>query len=75
MKNKKYTVQKIPIMDLITALNQVYEIGADFIDLTVICKGEEERDQLLINIKDGYYAEEEGDNDKLDENDFNNLIG
>ena len=74
MKNKKYTVQKIPIMDLITALNQVYEIGADFIDLTVICKGEEERDQLLINIKDEYYAEEEED-DKLDENDFNNLIG
>lgn len=75
MKNKKYTVQKIPIMDLITALNQAYEIGADFIDLTVVCKGEEERDQLLIDIKDGYYAEEEGDNDKLDENDFNNLIG
>ena len=74
MKNKKYTVQKIPIMDLITALNQVYEIGADFIDLTVVCKGEEERDQLLIDIKDEYYAEEEED-DKLDENDFNNLIG
>ena len=62
-------------MDLITALNQAYEIGADFIDLTVVCKGEEERDQLLIDIKDEYYAEEEGDNDKLDENDFNNLIG
>ena len=74
MKNKKYTVQKIPIMDLITALNQVYEIGADFIDLTVVCKGEEERDQLLIDIKDEYYAEEEED-DKMDENDFNNLIG
>ena len=64
----------MPIMDLITALNQAYEIGADFIDLTVVCKGEEERDQLLIDIKDGYYAEEE-DDDKLDENDFNNLIG
>lgn len=61
-------------MDLITALNQAHEIGADFIDLTVVCKGEEERDQLLIDIKDEYYAEEE-DNDKLDENDFNNLIG
>ena len=46
-------------MDLITALNQAYEIGADFIDLTVVCKGEEERDQLLIDIKDEYYAEEE----------------
>ena len=31
----------------------------------MVCKGEEERDQLLIDIKDGYYAEEEEDDKTL----------
>ena len=76
MKNKKYTVKKVPIQDLLISLNEAYEIGADYIDITLVCKGDEERDQLLLDIQDGYYTEDIPEEDrKLDEKDFNNLIG
>ena len=76
MKNKKYTVEKVPIQDLLIALNEAYEMGVDFIDITLICKGDEERDQLLLDIQEDYYAEDISEEDKkLDESDFNNLIG
>ena len=76
MKNKKYTVEKVPIQDLLIALNEAYEMGVDFIDITLICKGDEERDQLLLDIQEDYYAEDIPEEDKkLDESDFNNLIG
>ena len=76
MKNKKYTVKKVPIQDLLISLNEAYEMGADFIDITLFCKGDEERDQLLLDIQDGYYTEDIPEEDrKLDEKDFNNLIG
>lgn len=76
MRNKKYTVKKVPIQDLLIALNEAYEIGADYIDITLICKGDEERDQLLLDIQEDYYAEDIFEEEKkLDEKDFNNLIG
>ena len=76
MKNKKYTVEKVPIQDLLIALNEAYEMGVDFIDITLICKGDEERDQLLLDIQEDYYTEGIPEEDrKLDESDFNNLIG
>ena len=76
MKNKKYTVEKVPIEDLLIALNEAYEMGADFIDITLICKGDKERDQLLLDIQEDYYTEGIPEEDrKLDESDFNNLIG
>ena len=75
-RNKKYTVKKVPIQDLLIALNEAYEIGADYIDITLICKGDEERDQLLLDIQEDYYAEDIFEEEKkLDESDFNNLIG
>ena len=76
MKSKKYTVKKVPIQDLLIALNEAYEIGADYIDITLIYKGDEERDQLLLDIQEDYYAEDIFEEEKkLDESDFNNLIG
>lgn len=76
MKTKKYTVEKVPIQDLLIALNEAYEMGADYIDMTLICKGGDEKDQLLLDIQEDYYAEDVPEEDrKLDESDFNNLIG
>ena len=76
MKTKKYTVEKVPIQDLLIALNEAYEMGADYIDMTLIRKGGDEKDQLLLDIQEDYYAEDVPEEDmKLDESDFNNLIG
>ena len=76
MANKKYTVKKIPIIQLLTALQEAYELGADYIDMTLIQKGKEDRDELMIDIQDEYYAEEGPDEREInDETDFNDLIG
>lgn len=75
MVNKKYTVKKIPIIQLLTALQEAYELGADYIDMTLIQKGKEDRDELMIDIQDEYYAEEEPEEREInDETDFNDLI-
>lgn len=75
MANKKYTVKKIPIIQLLTALQEAYELGADYIDMTLIQKGKEDRDELMIDIQDEYYAEEEPEEREInDETDFNDLI-
>lgn len=75
MANKKYTVKKIPITQLLTALQEAYEMGADYIDMTLIQKGKEDRDELLIDIQDDYYMEEEAEEREInDEIDFNDLI-
>ena len=75
MANKKYTVKKIPIIQLLTALQEAYELGADYIDMTLIQKGKEDRDELLIDIQDDYYMEEEAEEREInDETDFNDLI-
>ena len=75
MANKKYTVKKIPIIQLLTALQEAYELGADYIDMTLIQKGKEDRDELMIDIQDEYYAEEKPEEREInDETDFNDLI-
>lgn len=75
MTNKKYTVKKIPIIQLLTALQEAYELGADYIDMTLIQRGIEDRDELMIDIQDEYYAEEEPEEREInDETDFNDLI-
>lgn len=75
MANKKYTVKKIPIIQLLTALQEAYELGADYIDMTLIQKGKEDRDELMIDIQDEYYAEEEPEEREInDETDFNDLV-
>ena len=75
----KYTIKKIPINEFIIALQQAYEIGADYIDMTLIPKGENDRDEIIIDIQEDYYCdeeEEEIEDTPIDEiDDINKLIG
>ena len=76
----KYTVKKVPIYDFIIDLQQAYDMGADFIDMTLIHKGEDDRDEIIIDIQEDYYCDEEdmneeGDTPISDIDDVNKLIG
>ena len=62
MENKKeITIRKIPLKVLMEVLMEVYETGADFIDITGIHN--DNQDVMSISIKAEYYSEEEQDDD------------
>lgn len=75
----KYTIKKIPLADFIEALSKVWELGADYVDFTLIPKEGDERDEIILNVQEDYYSEEEDeeieDTPISDIDDVNKLIG
>lgn len=75
----KYTVKKVPIYDFIIALQQAYDMGADYADLTLIPKGGDYRDEIIINVEEEYYSDENGEDEEdasiKSIDDMNKLIG
>ena len=84
MKEKDdFQVTKIPLEMFINLLVNIYESGANFIDLAAIIDEEAEKDTIKIGVRDDYYDddEEEDDDDvrpakiiKLSDDDINDLI-
>ncbi len=75
-------LRKIPLMELLEILNDLYEDGVDYIDIsgTSSDEGEQPQDFIKITVRPDYMAEEKDINEssidvtKLSENDINDLI-
>ena len=89
MENRSLKLSKIPITLLIQILGELFEEGADFIDIEgSSSKDEEESDVIKVTTKPEYYSEEpeifielednvnddDDDDDKLTDEDINDLI-
>ena len=57
-KRHDFTVRKIALKELILVLNEVYNGGADFIDLHGHIKNEAKQDEVTISIPLEYMSEE-----------------
>lgn len=82
MKEKDdFQVTKIPLEMFINLLVNIYESGANFIDLAAIIDEEAEKDTIKIGVRDDYYDDDEEEDDdvqpanvKLSDDDINDLI-
>jgi hypothetical protein len=76
--NKRLVIRKIPLLDFINILIEVYDQGAEYIDISADSKLKQ--DHINISILDEYYLEQ-GPLDELPEetkilsfNDLNQLL-
>jgi len=82
MKEKDdFQVTKIPLEMFINLLVNIYESGANFIDLAAIIDEEAEKDTIKIAVREDYYDNDEEEDDapksanvKLSDDDINDLI-
>jgi hypothetical protein len=82
MKEKDdFQVTKIPLEMFINLLVNIYESGANFIDLAAIIDEEAEKDTIKIAVRDDYYDNDDEEDDetkpanvKLSDDDINDLI-
>ena len=71
MEAQTFIIKKIPLKDFITILIELYDGGADFVDITGKPNGEE--DTIQLSVLQEYMSKEEDDD--ITEEDLNNLIG
>ena len=53
---KQFMLKKIPLDSLLTILTELYEQGADYIDISG--KHDDEKDEISITVREEYYSEE-----------------
>lgn len=53
---KQFILKKIPLDSLLAILSDLYEQGADYIDISG--KHNDEKDEISITVKEEYYSEE-----------------
>jgi len=74
--NKIITLQKIPIKNLIEILSELYDDGADFIDISGMPN--EDQDVISISVREEYMNQDEEydeeSNGNLSDDDLNQLI-
>lgn len=75
-------LRKIPLLELLEILNDLYEDGVDYIDIAGTSSDESDQPQdfIKITVRPDYIAEEKDINEsninvsRLSENDINDLI-
>lgn len=73
-------LRKIPLMELLEILNDLYEDGVDYIDIsgTSNDEGEQPQDFIKITVRPDYMATKDDESNidvsRLSENDINDLI-
>lgn len=72
MKNQ-LTVNKVPLEDFINLLINLYEEGANFIDMTGI--NEDNKDFVRVIVRDEYMEKEKKEEAPLCDEDIDKLIG
>lgn len=73
MRTTRVVLHKIVLREFIDALIDIYDSGADYIDLVGINR--RDRDELNINVREEYlYTEEEGEDEELTDDTINQLI-
>ena len=70
---KNLKLNKVHISSMIAILTQLFEEGADYIDIEGEDNGSEESDVIKVIVKPEYYTNEEEIN-PLSEDDINDLI-
>jgi len=70
MAKEKVTLRKIPIRILIDTLVEIYEKGADYIDVVGI--PDDTRDEIGIMVREEYYTSDL--ENEIDDNELNDLI-
>ena len=70
MKTTNFTIKKIPLEEFISILIELYDGGADFVDVTG--KPNSEQDTIQISVLQEYMSPEA---DNITEQDFNDIIG
>lgn len=71
MGKEKVTLRKIPIETLIATLVEIYDKGADYVDIVGI--PDDTQDEIGIIVKEEYYHTNPEDGE-LDEDDLKNLL-
>jgi hypothetical protein len=71
MAKEKVTLRKIPIRILIDTLVEIYEKGADYIDIVGI--PDDTQDEIGITVREEYYTTNP-ENEIGDDNELNDLI-
>jgi hypothetical protein len=70
MAKEKVTLRKIPIRILIDTLVEIYEKGADYVDVVGI--PDDTRDEIGIMVREEYYTSNL--ENEIDDNELNDLI-
>lgn len=70
--NKIITLQKIPIKNLMEILSELYNDGADYIDISGVPNVEQ--DVISIFVREEYMNQDEEYNGDLSDEDLNQLI-
>ena len=70
--NKTITLQKIPIKNLMEILSELYNDGADYIDISGVPNIEQ--DVISISVREEYMNQDEEYNGDLSDEDLNQLI-
>ena len=70
--NKIITLQKIPIKNLMEILSELYNDGADYIDISGMPNVEQ--DVISISVREEYMNQDEEYNGDLSDEDLNQLI-
>lgn len=64
--SKSITLTKIPLSSLIQVLTQLYEEGADYIDISGELNPASENDIIKLTVKPEYYLDSEEENSETD---------
>lgn len=74
--NKRVTLERIPLYDLLKLFEHLYNSGADYVDIIGEAKGKTEQDEVTISVPQSYFQETpiEKDNDGDDGDDEENYI-
>jgi len=72
-KSNEIRLKKIPLLVLLEALRDVYERGADYVDIIGVPGVEQDSIGIAIN-KEYFAPEDEEDDDSITDEDLNQLI-
>lgn len=70
--NKIITLQKIPIKNLMEILSELYNDGADYVDISGM--PDEDQDVISIFVREEYMNQDEEYDGDLSDDDLNQLI-
>ena len=71
---KKVNLNKIPIYPLLVMLNNLYEEGANFVDIQGEANEKNESDVITFMLKPEYYTEEAIEEEEEDDDDGNSKL-
>lgn len=69
---EKVTLRKIPLQVLIDTLVEIYEKGADYVDIVGV--PDDTQDEIGLIVREEYYTASDDPSELTDDHDLNDLI-